>query len=118
MGDWQPLDVPEQLWFNTGLLILSSVAFEWTARARDDGETKASRLGLLAAGFFAFAFLAAQLAVWQQLNASGTTVRAARPWLLLCADRLARPASAGRAVGLGQDHRQIWSGAATLPKCA
>jgi cytochrome c oxidase subunit III len=70
-GDWQPLDVPQQLWFNTGLLIASSAAFEWTRRAARHGEESVVRRGLLVAGFFALAFIAAQLAVWRQLNASG-----------------------------------------------
>jgi cytochrome c oxidase subunit 3 len=79
MGDWQPLDVPGQLWFNTGLLILSSVAFEWTRRAARRDDEKGVRMGLLAAGFFALAFLAAQLAVWQQLIV-GAYLSSARPW--------------------------------------
>src|SRR6185369_14422995 len=61
MGDWTPLPVPEQLWFNTALLIVSSFAFEVTRRAAQQGDTYRVRLGLIASGAFALAFLGAQL---------------------------------------------------------
>ena len=30
LPDWEPLSEPAQLWFNTGLLIASSMLFQWS----------------------------------------------------------------------------------------
>ncbi len=69
--DWTTLAVPNGLWLNTGALVLSSVAMQWTRNAAKRGETDRVRIGLIAAGVFAFCFLVGQLWVWQQLSVSG-----------------------------------------------
>jgi cytochrome c oxidase subunit III len=69
--DWTALAVPRLLWLNTGLLILGSVAMQWARAAAQHGRIDGVRTGLIATGAFTFAFLAGQLWVWQQLNASG-----------------------------------------------
>lgn len=70
-GDWRPLPVPTVLWFNTGLLILSSIALQWAQiNARRD-DLEGAQTGLLAAGVLAVAFLAGQFVAWRQLDASG-----------------------------------------------
>lgn len=71
MTDWRPLAEPSLLWANTFMLILSSLAFQWTAAAAERGDAPRVKLGLVAAGSLAFAFLAGQLLAWQQLNESG-----------------------------------------------
>jgi cytochrome c oxidase subunit 3 len=71
LADWQPMPEPGLLWLNTGLLVLSSAAFEWTRHAADAGYLGRVKLGLAAAGGMAMAFLVGQLLAWQQLNASG-----------------------------------------------
>lgn len=70
-ADWTTLEVPRGLWLNTGALILSSAAMQWTRTAARRGRPDSVRTGLMAAGVFTFCFLAGQLWVWQQLNASG-----------------------------------------------
>ena len=70
MGDWQSIAVPDLLWLNTALLIVSSVAFQWARRAAERNDLRATKAGLALAGLFAIAFLAGQLVVWRQLNAS------------------------------------------------
>jgi len=70
-ADWTTLEVPQGLWLNTGALILSSVAMQWTRSAARRERADGVRSGLMAAGVFTFCFLAGQLWVWQQLNASG-----------------------------------------------
>jgi cytochrome c oxidase subunit 3 len=72
--DWITLAVPRVLWLNTGVLILSSVAMQWTRAAARRGQIDGVRIGLNAAGVFTFSFLAGQLWAWQQLNASGYSV--------------------------------------------
>lgn len=75
-ADWTTLAVPKGLWLNTGALILSSVAMQWTRSAASRGRIDGVRIGLIAGGIFTFCFLAGQLWVWQQLNASGYFVAA------------------------------------------
>jgi len=70
-ADWTTLAVPKGLWLNTGALVLSSVAMQWTRNAAKRGAIDRLRIGLIAAGVFALCFLAGQLWVWQQLSASG-----------------------------------------------
>jgi cytochrome c oxidase subunit III len=74
--DWTTLAVPKGLWLNTGALILSSVAMQWTRIAARRGRMDGVRIGLIAGGVFTICFLAGQLWVWQQLNASGYFVAA------------------------------------------
>ncbi len=70
-GDWEPLPEPALLWLNTAVLILTSVVMQWTVVAAKRANRDSVRTGLNAAGALTFAFLAGQLAVWQQLSASG-----------------------------------------------
>lgn len=69
--DWRALPVPKLLWFNTGVLIVSSVALQWAqvAARRDDSDNVL--IGLLAGGISAVVFVIGQLLAWQQLNAAG-----------------------------------------------
>jgi cytochrome c oxidase subunit 3 len=76
LGDWSPMPKPGLLWLNTGVLIVTSVAMEWTRAAANRGQTGDVRSGLVAGGVLTFVFLAGQLVVWQQLNASGYFIAA------------------------------------------
>ena len=76
LGDWSPMPKPGLLWLNTGVLIVTSVAMEWTRAAANRGQTADVRSGLVAGGVLTFVFLAGQLVVWQQLNASGYFIAA------------------------------------------
>lgn len=71
LGDWQPLPVPPILWLNTGALILSSLALEWTQHAVRRGDQLQLRIGLAVAAAFALLFLGGQLIAWQELSAAG-----------------------------------------------
>ena len=75
-GDWSSLPEPGLLWLNTGVLIVTSVAMQWTRAAANRGQIDGVRSGLVAGGVLTFVFLAGQLVVWQQLNASGYFVAA------------------------------------------
>ena len=74
--DWTRLAVPRVLWLNTGLLLASGIAMQWTRAAARRGQIDGVRSGLIAGGVFSFSFLAGQLWAWQQLNASGYFVTA------------------------------------------
>ena len=70
-GDWRPLAVPRLLWLNTATLILSSAGMEWARGGAGRAQPDRVRVGLIAGGVLAWAFLAGQLLAWGQLNASG-----------------------------------------------
>lgn len=75
-ADWQPLQDPLLLWFNTGLLILASVALQSAKRAAADRNLARIKTGLYAGGALSLAFIAGQLTVWGQLVAAGHYVAA------------------------------------------
>jgi cytochrome c oxidase subunit 3 len=69
--DWKPMFWPPLLWFNTGVLMLSSAAWEWARVAGHRGHMESLRAGLVAGGVLALVFLAGQLTVWRQLEDAG-----------------------------------------------
>ena len=69
--DWRHLELPPVLWVNGVLLILASVAMQWTLVAGRRRRLGGVRMGLVAGGVFTLAFLAGQLYAWQQLQATG-----------------------------------------------
>ena len=71
LGDWAPLPKPKLLWWNTALLAVTSAAMQWAVVAARRGASDGVRTGLITGGVLTFGFLAGQLAVWRQLNASG-----------------------------------------------
>jgi cytochrome c oxidase subunit III len=74
--DWKPMFWPPLLWFNTGVLILSSAAWEWARSAASRGRKENLRTGLVAGGVLALVFLAGQLTVWRQLDKAGCGITA------------------------------------------
>ena len=70
-ADWTTLSLPSVLWLNTAILVLASIAMQWTLAVARQGRMEAVRTGLMAGGVFSFAFLAGQVWAWQQLSASG-----------------------------------------------
>ena len=71
LADWRPVPKPTLLWINTGVLMLSSAALQWTRTAADRRDLGGVRTGLLAAAAAAFVFLVGQLFAWQQLTSTG-----------------------------------------------
>ena len=71
LGDWVPLTEPQLLWANTAVLVLASVAFQWTRNQAVHGNEGRIRPGLLLTGALTFAFLAGQWIAWLQLDAAG-----------------------------------------------
>ena len=111
MTDWRPLPVPLLLWFNTGLLVASSVALQLALRAVKRGRIEDKKLGLLASAGFALLFLMGQILVGQQLNAAGYFV-AGNPanaffYLLVTLHGLHL---SGGLVALGRSANRVWRG--------
>lgn len=67
--DWRPAPQQWLLWLNTVLLVVSSIAFQWTSVSVRRRRLEDAKTGLVAAGAFAVAFLAGQFLAWRQLNA-------------------------------------------------
>jgi len=71
MVDWRTLPMPWMLVFNTGVLVLSSVALQWAYVAAGRNDMEGVLVGLLAGGVSAVTFLIGQLLAWRQLIAAG-----------------------------------------------
>lgn len=69
--DWRPLSDPNILWYNTGILVLASIAYHWTRNAAVQGLDGRLKPGLLISGGLTILFLIGQLIAWQQINAAG-----------------------------------------------
>lgn len=69
--DWRPMSWPPLVWFNTGVLILSSAAWQWAHVAGQRGRMESLRAGLIVGGVLALVFLVGQLTVWWQLEDAG-----------------------------------------------
>src|SRR6266446_1978391 len=68
---WQNIELPSLLWPNTAILLMSSVALEISRRAVRRGDLQSMKRWLAAGGVLGLAFLAGQLAAWQQLVNAG-----------------------------------------------
>lgn len=71
LPDWRPLSDPAQLWFNTGLLVLSSVLFQWARNIAKAGNRKNIMTAFIGGGVLAILFIVGQLNTWSNLQASG-----------------------------------------------
>jgi len=67
--DWQPIPHPALLWWNTGALVLASIAMQ---RARQMTLHRAA--WLVSSGVLAAVFVIGQLTAWRMLLAAGQTV--------------------------------------------
>lgn len=69
--DWSPLPQPRLLTINTAILIMASIAMEWTAFAARRGDRPGVRRGLAVVGTLTLGFVCGQLVVWKQLSDAG-----------------------------------------------
>jgi cytochrome c oxidase subunit 3 len=74
--DWRAIPIPPLLWFNTAVLVVSSLALQWAVVAARRGDRDSLFTGLLAAGVSAVIFLVGQLLAWQQLVSAGFVLQA------------------------------------------
>lgn len=70
-GDWVPMPEPLLLWVNTGILILSSLAFEVARNAARQGNWQRMVPMTKAGGLLGLVFLAGQLLLWRYFQARG-----------------------------------------------
>jgi cytochrome c oxidase subunit III len=71
LPDWRPLAEPSQLWLNTGLLVISSILFQWARNISARGEQKNIMTAFIGGGLFAILFIAGQLMTWENLQEGG-----------------------------------------------
>ena len=71
MADWTPLPKLNLLWVNTGVLVLSSVGLQWARDASVQEDMDGVKVGLLAGGVAAIAFIVGQILAWRQLVSAG-----------------------------------------------
>jgi cytochrome c oxidase subunit 3 len=71
MVDWRALPVPRLLWFNTAVLVLSSVALQGAHMAARRSDIDGVIVGLCAGGASAVTFLIGQLLAWRELSGAG-----------------------------------------------
>jgi cytochrome c oxidase subunit 3 len=70
-SDWVPLQAPSILWWNTAILLLSSVTMEIARRAFTRWQPLKFRKWILATGVLGAAFLGGQLLAWRELAEQG-----------------------------------------------
>ena len=71
LGDWLSVPKPGLLWFNTVLLILSSIAFQWARNAANREDERTMQLGMIAGGVSSLAFIGGQFLAWRALTTAG-----------------------------------------------
>jgi cytochrome c oxidase subunit III len=71
LADWTPLPKLNLLWVNTGVLVLSSVGLQWARDASVQEDMDGVKVGLLAGGVAAIAFIVGQILAWRQLVSAG-----------------------------------------------
>lgn len=70
-NDWRPMPAPRLLWVSTGVILLSSLAFEVARRSLKAGRDATFKRWLLVTVVLGLGFLASQLMVWRELSAAG-----------------------------------------------
>jgi cytochrome c oxidase subunit III len=112
LSDWRPLPLPNLLWFNTGVLVLSSVALQCAVVAARKGRMDTVRLGLVTAGLTAIGFLVGQLFAWRILADEGFLLSSnpANSFFYLITGLHGLHILGGLA-GLGRTTIKAWSGA-------
>jgi cytochrome c oxidase subunit 3 len=112
MVDWRTLPVPRLLWFNTGVLVMSSIALQWAHMAARRNDIDGVIIGLCAGGASALIFLVGQLLAWRQLGLAGYFL-ASNPansffYLITAMHGLHLM---GGLVALGRTTAKVWRGA-------
>lgn len=71
LDDWRPLAEPNLLWANTMIILMSSIALQFSRQAVQRGHIKTMNYGLALGGLLTIAFLVGQYMAWGQLRSAG-----------------------------------------------
>lgn len=114
--DWRDMPVPDLLWLNTGILVISSIALQGAVGAAKRaaigrGQIDDVKIGMVAGGAFAVMFLVGQILVWRQLTAAGylLATNPANAFFYLLAG-LHGLHLFGGLLALGRATRRVWRG--------
>ncbi len=103
--DWQSTPLPPVLWFNTAILLASSVTIVVARKKLEGGEREAFRSWWWVTTGLGLLFLAGQIIAWRQLAAAGHAAGyQSQQQLFLPLDRGARRASGRRDSGFVLRH--------------
>jgi len=110
--DWRELPVPRLLWFNTGVLVTSSIALQWAHMAARRDDMDGVFIGLCAGGASALIFLVGQFLAWRQLSLAGyfVTSNPANSFFYLITAVHGLHLMGGL-VALGRTIAKVWRGA-------
>jgi cytochrome c oxidase subunit 3 len=70
LDDWRALSESPLLWLNSALLVLGSIAMQWSRSAVARGDAQRARVALLIGGLLTIGFLIGQFIVWRALRSS------------------------------------------------
>ena len=73
--EWNPFDLPRQVWISTALIIVSSVAYEIFHRTLNSENQPAAKKWLLATTVLGAAFMASQILLWLTMVRRGVYVQ-------------------------------------------
>jgi cytochrome c oxidase subunit 3 len=71
VAEWNPFELPIQVWISTFLILLSSVTYHFARNAIDDDNSESARRFLIATVALGAAFISSQLLVWLALVQRG-----------------------------------------------
>ncbi|HSB11047.1 MAG TPA: cytochrome c oxidase subunit 3 [Blastocatellia bacterium] len=74
LDDWIPIAIPAVLWFDTIVLLVSSVSIELARRALRQNDYASFKAWISLTTLLGVAFLAGQVAAWRELSAQGVYI--------------------------------------------
>ncbi|WP_154852270.1 cytochrome c oxidase subunit 3 [Cyclobacterium xiamenense] len=63
-GNWLEFDLPDVFWYNSGIIVLSSLSIHWSYLSAKKDEFNSLKLGLIATTLLGLAFLVGQWYSW------------------------------------------------------
>ncbi|SEJ17834.1 cytochrome c oxidase subunit 3 [Cyclobacterium xiamenense] len=63
-GNWLEFDLPDVFWYNSGIIVLSSLSIHWSYLSAKKDDFNSLKLGLIATTFLGLAFLVGQWYSW------------------------------------------------------
>ena len=71
VAEWQPFDLPVQVWISTALILISSLTYHFGKTAVDTNDQPMAKKWFVATTVLGAAFISSQILAWLALNARG-----------------------------------------------
>ncbi|MEO6051496.1 MAG: heme-copper oxidase subunit III [Pyrinomonadaceae bacterium] len=75
VAEWQPFNLPLQVWISTALILISSLAFHFGKTAVDRNDQPSAKKWFLTTTVLGAAFISSQILAWVELNGRGLYMR-------------------------------------------